>query len=144
VYDSGIDTTHLTSLTVPAGKLTVGNAYTWQVRYQDNYGDWSSYSLATSLSIVPAPVPGDYNNNGIVDQADYLLWRNNQGTTNVLANDSIGGRIGAAQYDQWRSHFGQTGGISSGASLGSAAIPEPATLGLMTLAVAGAWTRRRR
>ena len=67
VYDSGIDTTHLTSLTVPAGKLTVGNSYTWQVRYQDNYGDWSSYSSATSLSIVAPPIAGDYDNNGIVD-----------------------------------------------------------------------------
>ncbi len=143
VYDSGIDTTHLTSLTVPPGKLTLGNAYTWQVRYQDNYGDWSSYSSPTSLSIVPPPVAGDYNNNGIVDQADYLLWRNNQGTTNVLANDSIGGRIGGAQYDQWRSHFGQTGGISSGASLESAAVPEPTTLSLLILAGVGAWTRQR-
>ena len=46
MYDSGTDTTHLTSLTVPAGKLTVGNTYTWQVRYEDNYGGWSSYSSA--------------------------------------------------------------------------------------------------
>src|SRR2546429_8580072 len=35
LYDSGIDTTNLTSLIVPSGKLTSGNTYTWQVRYQD-------------------------------------------------------------------------------------------------------------
>jgi hypothetical protein len=142
-YDSGIDATHLTSLTVPDGKLTVGNTYTWQVRYQDNYGDWSSYSSPTSLSIVAPPVAGDYNNNGVVDLADYVLWRNNQGTSTVLPNDAIGGRIGLAQFDQWRAHFGQTGGISSGA-LASGAIPEPATLSLIILGALGTWTRRRR
>ena len=62
----------------------------------------------------------------------------------MLANDAIGGRIGEAQYDQWRSHFGQTGGISAGASLGSVAVPEPATLSLMFLAAVGAWTGQRR
>jgi len=140
VYDSGIDTTHLTSLTVPAGKLTVGNAYTWQVRYQDNYGDWSSYSTATSFATI---LPGDYNNNGVVDAADYSLWRANQGRSNTLANDAIGGIIGQSQLDQWRAHFGQTAGSGSGA-LASAAVPEPTTWSLMFLAAVGAWTRQRR
>ncbi len=144
VYDSGTDTTHLTSLTVPTGKLSMGATYTWQVRYQDNYGGWSSYSSPTSLSIVAAGVPGDYNNNGLVDLADYALWRDYQGTNYALANDSIGGTIGTAQYNQWRAHFGQTGGITSGAALESAAIPEPATLSLMILSAVGAWTRQRR
>jgi hypothetical protein len=142
-YDSGIDTTHLTSLTVPAGKLNAGSTYTWQVRYQDNYGDWSNYSAPTSLSIVLPPATGDYNNNGVVDLADYVLWRNTQGTSTVLANDAIGGRIGLAQYDQWRLHFGQTGGISGG-GLSSGAIPEPATLSLIILGALCIWTRQRR
>jgi hypothetical protein len=143
VYDTGTDTTNLLGLTVPAGKLSVGNTYTWKVRYEDNYSGWSSYSAATSLSIVLAAVAGDYTNNGVVDTADYLLWRKNQGTTNVLANDLIGGRIGTAQYDQWRAHVGQTGGVSSGAPA-SAAVPEPRTLSLLFLAAAGVWIRHRR
>ena len=53
VYDSGTDAFHFTSLTVPTGKLSVGATYTWQVRYQDNYGDWSSYSTPTSLTTMP-------------------------------------------------------------------------------------------
>jgi hypothetical protein len=111
--------------------------------YEDNFGGWSSYSAATSLSITLAGVAGDYTNNGIVDTADYLLWRKNQGTSNVLPNDAIGGKIGAAQYDQWRAHLGQIGGISSGA-VASAAVPEPRTLSLLFLAAAGVWTRYRR
>lgn len=51
VYDSGTDTTDLASITVPSGKLTGGTTYTWKVRYEDNYGDWSSYSTATTFSV---------------------------------------------------------------------------------------------
>ncbi len=140
VYDSGTDALHLTSLTVPTGKLNVGTAYTWQVRYQDNYGDWSSYSTATSFVTM---LPGDYNNNGVVDTADYLLWRKSQGTSNALANDAIGGTIGASQFNQWRSHFGQRAGGGAG-TLAAGAIPEPATWNLLILAALGSWIRERR
>ena len=87
--------------------------------------------------------PGDYNNNGAVDAADYVLWCANQGTNNVLPNDPIGGTIGTAQYDQWRGHFGQSGGSGSGAAT-NVAVPEPATLLLLTFAAAGCCVRRGR
>ena len=51
VYDTGTDTTDLLSMTVPSGKLNSGNSYSWQVRYEDNYGDWSSYSTPTAFAI---------------------------------------------------------------------------------------------
>jgi hypothetical protein len=57
VYDSGVDASNLMSLTVPSGKLAAGNSYTWQVRYQDNYGGWSGYSAATAFTTTPAPEP---------------------------------------------------------------------------------------
>jgi hypothetical protein len=58
VYDTGTDAVDLTSLTVPSGKLVAGNSYTWQVRYEDNYNDWSSYSTATTFATAPVPEPG--------------------------------------------------------------------------------------
>jgi hypothetical protein len=57
IYDSGTDTTNLQSLTVPANVLSAGNTYSWRVRYEDNYGDWSSYSASTSFSTLPVPEP---------------------------------------------------------------------------------------
>ncbi|BBO32782.1 amidase domain-containing protein [Lacipirellula parvula] len=57
VYDTGTDTTNLLGLTVPAGKLTAGNTYTWKVRYQDNYGGWSSFSAPTSFATIAVPEP---------------------------------------------------------------------------------------
>src|SRR6478672_13460924 len=54
----------------------------------------------------------------------------------ALPNDSIGGTIGAAQFNQWRSHFGQTTGSGSSLDSASAAIPEPASIALFLLAAA--------
>jgi hypothetical protein len=88
------------------------------------------YELTTidNARFVPA-VAGDYDRDGAVDAADYVVWRTNMGTSNALPNDPIGGTIGAAQYDQWRAHFGQTAG--AGLALGpstDSAIPEPASI----------------
>lgn len=74
---------------------------------------------------------GDYNTNGVVDAADYVVWRKSAGTGSVLANDPIGGTIGLAQYSQWRAHFGQSGG---GASIAiTTTVPEPAVAMQMLL-----------
>ncbi len=62
------------------------------------------------------PVPGDYNGDGIVDAADYVVWRKGLGTTFVQSD-----------YDTWRDHFGQTAVSSSGAITNSA-VPEPASI----------------
>ena len=77
------------------------------------------------VSVVP-PVPGDYNQNGVVDAADYVVWRENIGSA-TLPNRGprIAGPVGAVDYDFWRSHFGATSGSGSGVAL---AVPEPSTL----------------
>ena len=66
---------------------------------------WGAESAADQLVVirlVPDDMPGDYNQDGIVDAADYVVWRDNEGTTNSLPNDLIGGTIGTAHYNQWR------------------------------------------
>ena len=64
----------------------------------------------------------------MVDAADYVVWRNNDGTQ--------------AGYDLWRAHFGKTAGNSATLTT----IPEPSTL-LFTVAALAAlsvchWTNR--
>ncbi len=71
VYDSGTDTTDMLGLTVPAGILTAGNSYAWEVRYEDNYGDWSSYSPTTTFSVSPVPEPSSC---GLVATGALLLF----------------------------------------------------------------------
>jgi len=57
VYDSGIDTTHLTSIAVPSGYLDYNATYYWHVRYRDSYGKWSQYSIETSFTTAVSGAP---------------------------------------------------------------------------------------
>jgi hypothetical protein len=61
-------------------------------------------------SAIPPGFTGDYNEDGAVDEADYIDWRVNVGTINTLPNDPIGGTIGQPQYDQWAENFGNVAG----------------------------------
>jgi hypothetical protein len=105
-----------------------------------------NYSLvnntsATSIDLVVSPqLLGDYNNNGYVDAADYTVWRNNVGqSAGTLLNDDTGVAIGPAQYNLWKTHYGN--GPSGASAFNSDAVPEPASvvvvlMGLMTILVA--------
>ena len=53
VIDSGTDVVDTTSYSVPAGLLGYLTAYTWQVRFQDNHGAWSSFSIPTGFTTAP-------------------------------------------------------------------------------------------
>ncbi len=57
-----------------------------------------------------AGVPGDYNGNGTVDAADYVLWRNGGPLQNEVDTP---GTINAADYAAWRARFGNTAGSGS-------------------------------
>ncbi|HEX2473824.1 MAG TPA: hypothetical protein VHK01_03700, partial [Lacipirellulaceae bacterium] len=70
---------------------------------------------------VLARVPGDYNQNGVVDAADYVVWRKADGIQ--------------AGFDLWRANFGRTAGNGAGASTGTATtVPEPASILLACVA----------
>jgi hypothetical protein len=91
------------------------------------------------LNVVPA-LPGDYNQDGSVNAADYTVWRDNLGSTTALPNDDTTG-VGPDDYIRWKTNFGQTAGAGSN-TFGQAVAPEPATLVLLMLAAAG-WCLRR-
>ena len=76
-------------------------------------------------------IPGDFNQDGKVDAADYVVWRKDPG--------AFGGSQG---YADWRANFGAMQGAGSGAGLG--AVPEPSTtVLLLAIVVAGLYVRCR-
>jgi hypothetical protein len=68
-------------------------------------------------------LPGDYNQDGVGDAADYVLWRNTKGQTGTgLPADGDGDQtVDEADYDLWRTNFGRRSQIivNNGASAGS-------------------------
>ena len=65
--------------------------------FQVNYGPGSLFGanqvVLSNFIGTGAGLTGDYNQNGTVDAADYVVWRKNQGTTNTMPNDLVGGTI---------------------------------------------------
>ena len=91
-------------------------------------GGQMAYLLTPETSL-----PGDYNQNGIVDAADYTVWRD---TMNDLP-----------RYNEWRANFGSMAGAGSGAAgalPSHALVPEPTSLVLLTLSAPAIVSLRRR
>ena len=54
--------------------------------------------------------PADYNHNGAVDAADYVVWRDALGQigAGLTADGNNNGEIDAGDYNVWRANFGRT------------------------------------
>ena len=77
-----------------------------------------------SLYLEGAVLPGDFNQSGTVDAADYVVWRNSIDTP--------------TDYELWRSNFGRSAGggaVSPLSVVGSANVPEPGS-GLLSIVAA--------
>ena len=87
---------------------------------------------------------GDYNGNGVVDAADYTVWRDTFGSTTDLApnGDNTGasaGKIDQADFTFWKIKFGTHFGSGSGAN---AAVPEPTTAWMLLAGILTMCCRR--
>jgi GH35 family endo-1,4-beta-xylanase len=81
----------------------------------------------TLYSLVVAP--GDYNADGVVNSADYLVWRKALGSGDLRADGNGDLVIDEADHLVWLAHFGRTYG-ASGATTSTtrpAPVPEPST-----------------
>jgi hypothetical protein len=97
----------------------------------------SEAEIGMLYNIAPPGVSGDYNNNGTVDAADYVLWRDG----GPLQNEGdTPGTVNQADYEFWRASFGKVAGGPAAAG----AVPEPATIAMLLACLSVAAASRRR
>lgn len=93
-------------------------------------------TIATGLAVAPPPIlaaqiAGDYNNDSVVNAADYTTWRSNFGSTTKLGADGNGnGVVDIADYVLWRNIMAG-GGAGFGSNL--VAVPEPGSAVLFAI-----------
>jgi hypothetical protein len=116
-----------------------GNVFT-ALGTSTTFGTVAAATISTIVRTNFSPgLAADYNHNGIVDAADYVLWRNtlNQNVTPGSGADGSGnGVIDQADYALWKSTFGNHSGSGAGSgSLSTSAVPEPASVLLSAFGV---------
>jgi hypothetical protein len=89
-----------------------------------------------------AGLAGDFDVDGDVDGADYLMWQRTLGTTGATgtypaADGSLDGSVNAADLAIWQAEYGRVARGPSEASLAGANVPEPCGAALMASVVAG-------
>jgi hypothetical protein len=84
------------------------------------------FSIGTAL----APgVAADYNENGVVDAADYVIWRKTLNQSVTIPNDITPGTVVQQDYTEWLQRFGITASLNdASAAMASVSVPEPAAL----------------
>jgi hypothetical protein len=108
----------------PTGAFTISSPYSWNL---------SNLYTTGEVTLTAAPsLPADFNGNGTVDAADYIVWRKGISVAPTQEN-----------YNIWRTHFGQTSSSGTVAST-NATIPEPTTLALLMLVTTSCCVRRGR
>jgi hypothetical protein len=125
----------------PADTLNNGGSFWVDNLIVEVFKDQATMLATPNPNTVPVEgVPGDYNGNGTVDAADYVVWRNggplqNEGASIDIVNDE--------DYTFWRSSFGN-GAPAAGSGI-AVGVPEPSTSGLVVIAsLAGSLILRRR
>ena len=123
-----------------SGSLTMPDAQTW------SYGGWDpinpahdAFDMAFQLLTQDPPPPaspevfGDYNEDGVVNAADYVVFRDVLGLVFELPNENplalTPGFVDQEDYAFWHARFG-----ANGSGIG-VAVPEP-TAGLMLVGMA--------
>jgi hypothetical protein len=125
-----------TSIEPPTDKLQVGVDYAYGIILADLEGEHAENVSKTFTQAFRFTIAGDFNTDGTVDAADYVVWRKS------FSGDQ-------AMYGAWRANFGTSLGPGSGSVLPSAeplsaAVPEVSARALLLVALVGAsfFTRR--
>ncbi len=100
-----------------------GNVQLVDDEFEFSGGTWNAVNFVASPS--PAGMAGDFNLDGVVNEADYSTWRESFGTISLVASHPADGNrdgiVDSADYTVWRANLGRiagdydgSGGVDSG------------------------------
>jgi hypothetical protein len=158
-YEAGLQVFNISD---PAHPVRVGSFDTFPGTSNNYNGNWGvdlSMGLkrvmlsdrTRGLIVVDASgvvATGDYDQNMVVNDTDYSVWRATFGTgtsglhTAAFADGSYNGTVDAADYVLWRKHLGETGPNHPGSAAGTAAVPEPSALVLLMIGLGAMCAQR--
>lgn len=137
---------HLWDSAFAMSELTIEETFFEETNQEVRFAvlDINAIEAIGDLEIDPPVLRGDYNFDGKVDAIDYAVWRDAKGSMGAgLPADGNGdGVIDDADRTIWANNYGAM--AMSPATATGAAIPEPTTVLLAGLAIAGVATARRR
>jgi hypothetical protein len=117
-------------------EMTGSQGSTWNINPSAGANQPDNRPLAQWLSgWVSNLLPGDFNRDGSVDAADYVVWRKSDGQSATYFTGADGngsGAVDALDYNVWRSQFGATW---TSAASPPTSVPEPAAARLMLIAI---------
>lgn len=141
------DALRATATTFTLGNESQGEAIGWAADGKSflttsEFDGESSAPIHQYSFTAPQPLlAGDYNDDNVVDAADYSVWRDFFGTNTALLNETeTPGSVTDEDFIAWQSHFGESRPAAGAAS----AVPEPASLLLFAAAMLALSTRGSR
>lgn len=138
--DQGSDLDFMALLdTSTVGEFTA--TYEFNLSGEDLPGDQNQLLTLTLMGeIEAAGLEGDFNDDGMVDAADYTVWRNNLGLADTVLNSNgdASGIVDAGDYTLWSTNYGTSQPATA------SAIPEPSSVILLCFASTSMlfWKRR--
>ncbi len=88
--------------------------------------DFSNFTTTGEVQVVVPVLRGDFNGDGVVNLADYTVWRDSRGASGIglAADGDRSGVIDANDYTIWKSNFGNAVSALLETTT-DAAVPEP-------------------
>ena len=114
--------------------------------------DMSDLGITGELQVIAVGLSGDYNNDEIVDAADYTVWRDSFGQMgdDLPADGDNDDEVTVLDYDIWKAHYGSMmseGGAGGNAAASSAehqcAVPEPTAIQIYLMTLLLMWVYGR-
>ncbi len=145
VNDTLLATVDASTLTLGGANIALGESDVNATTARHPSLVFTVFDNLTVSTVTPAGIPGDFDNSGAVDAADYVVWRKHLGEATEAAlnghGDGLNG-VDSGDYTLWRAHYGAPPG--SGA-LAGASVPEPSSLLLLVFSAGCCcWPARRR